>query len=556
MNKLKIFSIALLAATGISQAQDLDQAKKAIDAEQYEKAKTILKSIVQSKPANGRAAFLLGNIYLTQNVADSAKIYFDKGLTGTEGGKLNYIGLGQMELDKGNTTGAQTNFNSALAGIKKKDTEELVYVGRAYMNADKPDIKTALTYLTKAKAANPNDAQVLLALGDAYYKDKNQNDAYIAYRDALMADASLIRAKMQQGVLLKGARAFTEAVKAFDNVIATNANYGPVYRELAETYYLWGNNEPKKYNEYVQKALGYYEKYMSLTDYSLSSRMRHADFLILAKDYKALEVEAEKMKQIDKVNPRILRYLGYSAYENGNVDVAIKSLEDFISNPSNKIIARDYLYRGLAKMKKSNNLETNTVDQAMFAAGVADARKSVEMEITMASDLSDAGKKFFSQKMYKEAAAIFELAMLNPDSRTFNDDILYYAICVHTVNKNLEAGKRDTASLQKANAGLDAIIAKYPTYQDAYYYKARINSLLEDGTAMVKAYEDYITILTANGAEELTKPANKNKLVEAYNTIAANYANTDKTKAKDYFNRTLALDPANTYATDALKTLK
>jgi hypothetical protein len=33
---------------------------------------------------------------------------------------------------------------------------------------------------------------------------------------------------------------------------------------------------------------------MDLTDYSLASRMRHADFLILAKDYKALEAEALK----------------------------------------------------------------------------------------------------------------------------------------------------------------------------------------------------------------------------------------------------------------------
>jgi predicted Zn-dependent protease len=556
MNKLKIFSIALMATAGLSQAQDINEAKKAIDAEQYEKAKTILKSIVQSKPANGRAAFLLGNIYLTQNVADSAKIYFDKGIAGTEGGKLNYIGLGQIELDKGNASGAQTNFTSATAGIKKKDTEELVGVARAYMNAEKADYKTALTYLAKAKAANPADAQLQLALGDAYYKDKNQNDAYIAYRDALMADNTLIRAKMQQGVLLKGARAFTEAVKIFDNVVATNPNYGPVYRELAETYYLWGTSEPKKYNESIQKALGYYEKYMSLTDYSLNSRMRHADFLILAKDYKALEAEAEKMKQLDKVNPRILRYLGYSAYENGNTDVAIKSLEDFISNPSNKVIARDYLYRGLAKLKKANNAETNTVDQALFTAGVADVKKSVDMEITMTNDLSEVGKKFFGQKMYREAAAIFEIAMTNPDSKTYNDDILYYAICVHTVKNKLEAGKRDTASLQKANAGLDAIIAKYPTYQDAFYYKARINSVLEDGTAMVKAYEDYIKALTTNGAEELTKPTNKNKLVEAYNTIAANYADKDKAKAKDYFGRTLALDPANAYASEAMKTLK
>lgn len=553
MNKLKIFSIAFVATAGLTQAQDIESAKKAIDAEQYEKAKTILKSIVQSKPSNGRAAFLLGNVYLKQSIADSAKIYFDKGVTASEAGKLNYIGLGQLELDKGNISGAQSNFALATKDIKKKDTEELVGVARAYMNSDKPDVKAAIASLTKAKTANPTDAQVQLALGDAYFKDKNQNDAYTAYRDALMADNTLIRAKMQQGVLLKGARAFNEAVKALDGVVASNPNYGPVYRELAETYYLWGTNEPKKYTEYIQKALGYYEKYMSLTDYSLNSRMRHADFLVLAKDYKALEVEAEKMKQLDKVNPRILRYLGYSAYENGNVDVAISSLESFIANPSNKVIARDYLYRGLAKLKKANNVETNTVDQALFNAGVADLKKTVEMEITMTSDMSDVGKKFFQQKMYKEAAAIFEIAMTNPDSKTFNDDILYYAICVNTVNAKLEVGKRDTASLQKANAGLDAIIAKYPTYQDAFYYKARINSTLEDGVAMVKAYEDYIKTLTANGAEELTKPANKNKLIEAYNTIGANYANSDKAKSKEYFNKTLALDPTNAYAIDALK---
>ncbi len=278
MSKFKIFSIALLASA-VSQAQDLDQATKAIDAEQYEKAKSMLKSIVQTKNT-GKASFLLGNIYLTQSVEDSAKIFFDKGLT-VDGGKINNIGLGQLDLNKGDVASAKAKFDQVLKDLKKKDVEEYVYVAKAYMNADKPDYKSAIAVLTKAKAANPTNAYVNLALGDAYYGDKNQNEAYSAYRSAYQADSSLIRAKMQLGVLLKGAKAYTEAVKAFDEVVGLNANYGPVYRELAETYYLWANNVPKTYTENIQKALGYYEKYMSLTDYSLSSRMRHADFLIL-----------------------------------------------------------------------------------------------------------------------------------------------------------------------------------------------------------------------------------------------------------------------------------
>ena len=248
MNTFKIFSIALLiSSASVSQAQDLDLAKKAIDAEQYEKAKAMLKSTLQAKPSNGKAAFLLGNIYLKQNIEDSARIYFQKGIAASESARFNSIGLGQMDLDKGDATTAKSKFDMVAKDLKKKDFEEYIYIAKAYMNAEKPNYKAAIDVLTKAKIANPNSAEVQLALGDAYYGDKNQNEAYAAYRSAYAIDNSLIRAKMQLGVLLKGAKAYTEAVKAYDEVIKINPNYGPVYRELAETYYLWGSNEPKKY---------------------------------------------------------------------------------------------------------------------------------------------------------------------------------------------------------------------------------------------------------------------------------------------------------------------
>ena len=44
------------------------------------------------------------------------------------------------------------------------------------------------------------------------------------------------------------------------------------------------------------------------------------------------------MKELDKVNPRILRYLGYAAYENGNIDVAIKSLNEFTAMLRTKLL--------------------------------------------------------------------------------------------------------------------------------------------------------------------------------------------------------------------------
>lgn len=585
MSKIKFFSVALLSASAMVQAQDLEQAKKAIDAEQYDKAKSILKSIIKTKPADGKAAFLLGNVYLKQSVEDSAKIIFDKGLTATEGGKFNNIGLGQLELEAGNAAAAKAKFDLATQGMRKKEVEEYVYIAQAYMNADKPDYQAALAILEKAKLANPNDPYVKLATGDAYYGLKNQNEAYAAYRDAYNTDNSILRAKMQEGVLLKGAKAYVESIKKYDEVIAINPNYGPVYRELAETYYLWANNKPATYKENITKALANYEKYMSMTDYSLSSRMRHADFLILARDYKALEAEAQEMKKLDNVNPRILRYLGYAAYENGNADESINALTEYLAKGT-KIIGGDYYFLGLAKIKKSIGADGKTVDPVLFADGMTNLKKGVEMDANLANGLNEIGKGYYNLKLNSVASGIFEAAIMNTTSKNFLEDNIYYCICILNLNYGKDLKSIDLISLSNADRAIDNVINSKPDYSESYYYKARINSLMSKDDIMAAMYEKYLIaffkkwekiLIEANKTvdennflelykgtfkdintqvyrEEIDK--NKKKITEAYNNMASFYANTDKAKAKELLNKTLALDPTNAYAIDSLKKLK
>ncbi len=554
MKKIKILSLAFLASVSIVQGQDISQAKKAIDAEQFENAKVTLKSIVKSDQSEGEAFFLLGNVYLFQSIADSAKIAYDKGLNAKKEAHLNYIGLGQLSLDKGDLAGANAKFELAKKEMGRRDFQEYVYIARAYMNSTNPNYKNAIATLDLAKERNGEEPQVLLALGDAFYGDKNQNDAYRCYRNAFQADGSLIRAKMQLGVLLKGAKAYTEAVGAYDDVIAASPSYGPVYRELAETYYLWGNNQPSKYDEYIKKALSYYEKYMSMTDYSLASRMRHADFLILAKDYKALEIEANKMKQLDKVNPRILRYLGYSAYENGNIEGAIKSLNSYINTPDNKIIAMDYMYLGLAKMKIATKAD-NSLDLAIFNEAVEFIKKAVDMEPSLTTEIGDIGKKLYEQKMFKEASAVFEIATSNKESKNYLLDNFYLGNSIYFDNTKSGAVK-DTIALKKADIAFGNVIEASPATQDVYVYRARTQSLLGNDELMIKYYQQYVDLVTQKGPEELAKSTVVSKLIESFNTMAAGYANTDKVKAVEFFNKTLAIDPTNAYAIQSIKSLK
>jgi cytochrome c-type biogenesis protein CcmH/NrfG len=556
MNKFKILSVAFLATVSLVNAQDIDQAKKAIDAEQFESAKSTLKSIIKSDPSEGKAYFLLGNVYLVQKVADSAKMTYQKGLEAKDDEHFNHIGLGQLDLNNGDAAAAKAKFEIAKNEMGRRDHSEYVYIARAYMNSDKPDYKAALQTLKLANERNAEEPQVLLAFGDAHYGDKNQNAAYSAYRNAFQADNTLLRAKMQLGVLLKGAKAYVEAVKAFTDVIATNPNYGPLYRELAETYYYWAVNVPSRNDEYMKQALSYYEKYMTLTDYSLDSRMRHADFLVVAHDYEALEIEADKMKQIDKINPRIFRYLGYSAYYNNNVDVAIKSLQDYTANSMNNVISLDYLYLGLSNIKKATmGVDATVVDPVLFNKGIELIKKAVAMDNAVVNELSDAGKGLYEQKFYKEAAGIFEIATSNKESKNYLLDNFYLGNSLYFDNTKTGAVK-DSIALQKADVAFGNVIEASPETQDVYVYRARTNTLLGNDDLMIKYYQQYIDIVTKKGPEEMAKATVKGKLIEAYNTMAAGYANTDKVKAIEFFNKTLAIDPENGYAKQSVEMLK
>jgi len=554
MKNFLIYTATLLFIC-LGQAQDIKDAKVAIDAEQFEKAKTILESYTASKTSDGYAKFLLGNVFLYKGDYDLAKMQFENGLKCSSKAHFNNIGLGYIALDKGDVAEAERYFALATAGIGKKDVEESIFIGKAYTYSERPNYKKAVEVLSASRVIAPSNTDLLLALADAYKFNKKQNDSYDCYREAFRLDNTLLRAKMGLGTLIKNAHNFPVAVTSFDEVIALNPNYGPVYRELAETQYLWAMNDSRNYKQHIDKGIAFYEKYMSLTDYSLESRMRHADFLILAKDYKALELEANEMSKLDKVNPRIYRYLGYSAFFNNNFDTTISSLTSYVSDPKNRIIARDHYYIGAAKLKKA--LSMTPVDTLGVSNSIVDLKKSFEMSNLVASDVSELAREVFDKKMYAKAATMYEIALGNPESKSFLMDNFFFASaaywsCVSIENLN----PKQTELLQKADKSLDAIILASPTTQDAYLFKARIQVLLKNDVLVTKNYEDFIATATKKDATELASKGMKSKLIEAYNNLGVIYAVKDAAKAKENFNKALAIDPANQYALDQLKFLK
>lgn len=573
---IKFLSLFLITGFNL-QAQDLQQAQNAIDAEQYQKAKTILKSLINSNPDKGENFFYLADVYLIQKEQDSAKLYLNKGLQAKSNAHLNYIGLGHIDLNNNNIQGAITNFNKATENIRKRDTEELIQIARAYMNSNNPDYTKAIEALTQAKQADPKSALVLLYLGDAYLGQKNTNDAFRSYRDALSLDKDLKRAKLQMAVITKNAKAFPEAIKSFNEIASADPNYGPVYRELAETYYYWGTEEVSKYKEYNQKALDYYKKYMSLTDTSLNSRMRYADFLILTRDYATLEVEANKMKQEKNVNPRIYRYLGYAAFENKNYQESIDALTNFFQK-GQKFIGKDYLVLAKAKIALAKKDEEIT-DMTLFEEGLSELEKAAQQDPTSVGEFSELGEELYRNKLYHEATKVFLLAVQDKNSKSFALDNLYLGNAILFYSSNLQNEKTQKEEefsqeekeellslLEKGDEAYENVIKFSFTTQDAHANKAKINriihSISENEEAIQKAvesYENYIQVVNEKGEAELSKDRTKRELLAGYMFLGSQYSQKDKAKAIEYFEKALALNPSEDYTTyikDSINVLK
>jgi tetratricopeptide (TPR) repeat protein len=179
------------------------------------------------------------------------------------------------------------------------------------------------------------------------------------------------------------------------------------------------------------------------------------------------------------------------------------------------------------------------------------------MEISMTNDLSEIGKKFYDQKLFKEASIIYEIAVTNVDSKSYTQDNYYFGYTLYLNNTKKDVVKPNPIDLQKADVAFGNVINASPTTQDAYIYRARTNSLLENNDMTIKYFQGYIDVVTEKGPEELAKPNVKTKLIEAYNTIATIYAlSKDYLKAKENFSKTLTIDSTNDYALKSLEELK
>jgi len=542
ISKIATASLGLLLGGSSVFAQSLADAKKAIDAEQYQKAKSMLKNLTTTQADKDENFFYLGWVYIKQDYADSAKAAFNKGIAVNAKSALNYAGLGAAaRLDKDNS-GATNNFNQAIT-LAGKSSKPYQYVGEAYLlvsagaKVAPADANAAIAVLQKGKVVNPKDADLLITLGNAYRSQLKSNEAYQAYSDASTIDPKNPAAKVATGVLWQFANNFEDSEKQFQDALTIDPNYGPAYREWAETDVRWSYTDPKMASAKIKEAADHYKKYISLTDQSVESQMHYADFLLLAGDYKTLQQVAADLSKSANSNARAYRYLAYSAYENKDYPAGLTAINTWFQKADPKrILPRDYLYQGRLQMASGQD-----------SVGINTLRKALALDSTQTDVYGEIAKSLFRGKKYVEAGDAYKVVTQKGGRNVKLTDYFYEGISYYYGYDE----KKPTADslIARADSAFSYVTQKSPTTADAYIYRARVNELKDKDRNNIMGYakpfyEKYIELVLAKGTPD---DKTKKNLAESY-VYLANYAEfkeKDLTKAADNYAKARDADPTN-----------
>ena len=230
--------------------------------------------------------------------------------------------------------------------------------------------------------------------------------------------------------------------------------------------------------------------------------------------------------------------------------IGITTINNFINSiDAKRQIAADYL--NLAKAYQATKNDSLAIESYV---------KGYNLDTTNVEILGNIAKAYFAGKNYGKAAEYYQ-KLTNQPKASFTDwfylgysKYFYFAIQLNNEKpRNEELVKK---TLIEADSAF-TYVAEKANNADAYLYLARVEYYLDEKDTEqkgVKAYDKFIELTLAKTTELTDR--DKTNLVEAYSYNGGFFITKDKAKAKEYFDKALAIDPNNAQIKDALRAIK
>ncbi|RYF88700.1 MAG: tetratricopeptide repeat protein [Chitinophagaceae bacterium] len=520
---LLLFASILFAGTAM--AQTIDQGKKFMYYERFKSAKEVFQKLVDANPNNEEATYWLGQAEIGLENVPAAKALYQAKLAAAPNSPLVLAGMGHVELIEGKSQDARSRFETAISLSGGKSIPVLNAVGFANANPDSKngDAAYAIAKLKQATTIKKfNDPEVWANLGDAYRKFADGTNAVLSYQSALAIDPNYVRAIYRTGRVYQTQGAAQEAtfMKYYNDVIAKDPAYAPVYGTLFQYYY--ETNVPRA-AEYLDKLLANSDDDPKACSYRASIKYAQGLF-------------AEAISQADAciaaegANPYInLFKIKAFAYNRLKDSIQAKaSFEEYFKrqNPD-KIEGGDYSAYAALLLKFPGN-------EARVGELVTKAVALDSIEANKVAYLKSLAAAYDEQKKFKEAGDWYNKVLGVKTNFTnvdlYNAGYAYYRASVY----------------DSATKIFQKYADKYPADIYGYYMLGNINAAVDSTSEKGLAAPFYKKVIEIAEAD-LTKPAAKARLITAYKYfIGYEYnVNKDQAAALAWVDKGLAVEPAD-----------
>jgi tetratricopeptide (TPR) repeat protein len=539
MKKLTTLLLAVLLSGKLLLAQTVDEARKSLYYGRTTSARQTLDKLIAANPKNADAIYWLGQTYLNMDSVGGARQVYQNALNSGVNDPLIWVGMGHVEMLEGKKDAARQRFDAAITAsiTKKKENPTILNaIGRA--EADGPanagDPTFGINVLKRAAALDPNNADIYTNLGINYLKlgpDQGGN-AYEAFNNAIRVEPINAKARFRLGKIFQSQANPEKYLEYFNAAVSGDVAYAPAYLELYDYYS----------NRDVNKARGYLEKYIANSDKDCNTEYFYADYLFRSGKYQESLDKAKAMAAGACANyPRLKVLYAYDYDRLGDSVQARANIESYLSNitpekvAKSKNIGTDYLF-GASVLKKFPGGEATAINYLKQALNYDTVRAN--------------------RFQYMDTIAFLYKRQGNMQERL---NWLLQSFKTNPNPSNLDIYNIADAAINSGNFPLGdsmshVYISKYPDQEYGYSLLVRGAKASDSTTgASFAPVQEYIDFLTKQDA---VKNAAKIKAQYYYMASIAADKMKDYPKALEVVNKIIAIDPTDTFATQAKPVLE
>lgn len=525
-----LFTGAILFMMGGLRAQSLADARKLLYYERYAGAAHQLQSLLKADPNNSEAWWLLTQVYLHRHQLQQIKDSLRQMPPSINEQPFALCAKGQILLEQHQKDSAAMYFSKALTITREKDPIILAAIAQAHQGADSGDALYAVELLNKAIKKEKHNPELYVELGDAYRRLDDGGQSYKAYQDALAQDSKYAKALYKSGKIFVTQNNPEQYLKYFNDAVAADSLYAPAWYELYYHYYFRD----------VNKAMDNLNHFIEATDPGIGNDYLVTDLLYSSRKYQEAIQKAQRLidQQGGISEPRLYKLIAYSYKELHDSTKALDFMQQYFQKQKDTgFVVKDY--EAMGEIYEMLNRPDSAVTYYVKAGTL---EKDSVQHMAYAKKLAGLYKK---QKDYSNQAVCLGI-YYHGNTKATNLDLFNWGLAHYMARE-----------YPMADSVFGLYETKYPDQDFGYYWRARSDAAIDSAMHTGMAVPHYLKLIEIAGKDSANK-TNRKHLIESYGYVAAYKANTERDYAGaiDYFEKLLALDPANSDARKYIEILK